>query len=552
MKPPVAPQHPHVHTEHGIERDDPWFWLRNKEDPDTIAYIEAENAYTEAALAPLAELRKALYDEMLARIQETDTGSKIRKGPFVYYSRTVEGQPYTIHCRQRVSAAGLGAEEIVLDENQVAEGFEFFNLATATVSPDHTRLAYTTDTSGDEIYDLTVIDLASREVLDQLHGISGGVAWANDGRHLYWRELDPAQRPYKVHVRDIEAGRPSDLAEAALADPVLFEEPDTRFRVGVARTRPGKHLLLYAAHQEATEFWLLDGDDPTADPRLIQPRAHGLVCDVEVGHDKLWIRSTDGDIPAHKAVTFRLYTAPLDSRGRDDWELFLDARPDVPLEDLAVFRHHLVRAERVNGVVQLVVRDLRSGAERPIAMRETSYVAGIGWSPEYDGGVVHYGYSSLTTPASTYRYDLEAHTSELLKQTPVPDYDPGAYRSARLDVESRDGTSIPVSLVWKALDGDDGSVPKGSPVLLYGYGSYGITIEPAFRSTRVPLLDRGVVFAIAHVRGGGFLGRGWYEAAKFHTKERTFDDFIDVATSSPTATPPGSSSASWAAAPAAC
>jgi len=529
MHPPVAPVRPHVHTEHGIERSDPWHWLRDKKDPETLAYIEAENRFTEAALEPLADLRKALYDEMLGRIQETDTGAKIRKGPFVYYSRTVEGKPYAIHCRQPVEANGsFGDEQIVVDENVVAEGHEYFSMAAATVSPDHTRLAYTTDTTGNEIYDLTVIDLSSRDVLDRLSGISGGVCWANDGRHLIWRELDAAQRPWRVHVRDIEAGSPSAFAEARDADPTIFEELDTRFRVGVGRTRPGKHMLLYAAHQEATEFWLLDGDDPTAAPRCVQPRADGLVCDVEVAHDKLWILSTDGDEPARKAVTYRLYTAPFDSSGRSDWTVFLDARPDVPLEDVAVFRHHLVREERVNGTVQLVVRDLRSGEEHTVAMKETSYVASIGWSPEYDGGVFHHSYSSLTTPASTYRYDMDGRSTELLKQTPVPDYDPLAYRSARIDVESRDGTPIPVSLVWKALDGDDGSVPKGRPVLQYGYGSYGITIEPSFRSTRVPLLDRGVVFAIAHIRGGGFLGRGWYEAAKFHTKERTFDDFVDV------------------------
>jgi len=529
MKPPVAPQRPHVHTEHGVERDDPWYWLRDKKDPETIAYVEAENAYSDEVMEPLADLRKELYDEMLGRIQETDTGARIRKGPYVYYSRTVEGQAYAIHCRQRVQADDtLGDEEIVVDENQVAEGHEYFSMAAATVSPDHGRLAYTTDTTGNEIYDLTVIDLSTRKVLDRLSGISGGVCWANDSRHLFWRELDDAQRPWRVHVRDIEGDAPATLAEARDSDMVIFTENDTRFRAGIGRTRSGKYLLLYAAHQESTEFWLVDGDDPLGTPRCVQRRADGLVYDVEVAHDKLWIRSTDGDIPSRKAVTYRLYTAPLGSTGRDDWTLFLDARPDVPLEDAAVFRNHLVREERVNGVVQIVVRDLRSGEEHTVAMAEDSYVASIGWSPEYDGGTFHYGYSSLTTPASTYRYDMETREAQLLKQTPVPNYEPDAYRSARIDVPSRDGTLIPASVVWKALDGDDGSVPTGRAVVLYGYGSYGITVEPAFRSTRVPLLDRGVVFVIAHIRGGGFLGRGWYEASKFHTKERTFDDFIDV------------------------
>jgi len=514
MKPPVAARKPHVHTEHGVERPDPWFWLRDKASPETLAYIEAENAYTEAMTASQKPLAKTLYDEMLGRIQETDTSSKIGRGPWRYYTRTVEGLAYAIHCRE---PADGGDEQVLIDENELAEGHEYTKVAAVVVSPDHTRVAYTIDHSGDEIFTLVVIDLASGDEVDRVVGCSAGFCWGTTGHDdLFWRELDDAQRPWRVRHRLLPGGAPAD-------DRVLFEEPDDRFRCGMVRTPIGRHLC-YAGHAESTEYWLLHGEGEQAELRCVQERKEGLVYDVEVGHEALWIRSTDGDDPARKAPTFRLYTAPFDATSRDDWQLHLDARADVDLEDVGVFRSFVVRQERCNGVVRLVVVERDSGAEHEVAMAEATYVAGLAWSPEYDGAGFHYSYSSMTTPPSTYRYEVPPRTSRLLKRTPVPGYDPSAYRSTRLEATAEDGTRVPVSLVWRG----EGEVPKGVPVLLYGYGSYGITIDPSFSATRISLLDRGVVFAIAHIRGGGFLGRAWYEAAKFHTKAHTFDDFIAV------------------------
>ena len=289
------------------------------------------------------------------------------------------------------------------------------------------------------------------------------------------------------------------------------------------RTPVGRHLC-YSAHAESSEWHLLVGRGPQATLHCLQPRRDGLVYDVEVGHEQLWIRSTDGDDPARKAPTYRLYTAPFTARSRDDWQVHLEARDDVDLERLDVFRDFLVRQERSDGVVALVVVNRASGEEHRVAMDEATYVASLGWTPEYDGDGFHYHYSSMTTPPSTYRYTVEGRSRTLLKQTPVPGYDPSLYSSTRLHATADDGTEVPVSLVWRGGP----ELPAGRPLLLYGYGSYGITIDPGFSTTRPSLLDRGIVFAIAHVRGGGYLGRRWYEAAKFHTKARTFDDFIAV------------------------
>lgn len=513
MQPPVAAQKPHTHREHGVERDDPWAWLRGRDDAEVLAYLEAENAYVEAMTADQAPVAKALYDEMLGRIQETDTSARIVHGPWRYYTRTVEGLAYSIHCRE---PADGGDEQVLLDENALAEGHDYLSVAVVSVSPDHARLAYTLDHDGDEIYTLVVVDLATGDEVDRLDGCSAGFCWGADANEIFWRELDAAQRPWRVRQRALPGGAGAD-------DRILFEEPDDRFRCGMIRTPVGRHLL-YAAHAESTEYWLLEGTGPAATLHCLQERREGLVYDVEVGHEQLWIRSTDGDDPARKAPTFRLYTAPFTARSRDDWSVHLDARDDVDLEDVSTFRSFLVRQERTDGVTRLVVVDRASGTEHTVAMPESTYVAALAWSPDYDAAGFHYSYMSMTTPPSTYRYEVPGRRSHLLKQTPVPGYAPSAYTSTRLEATADDGTKIPVSLVWKG----DGAPPKNAPVLLYGYGSYGITVDPGFSSTRISLLDRGVVFAIAHIRGGGYLGRRWYEAAKFHTKALTFDDFIAV------------------------
>jgi oligopeptidase B len=512
MQPPVAPIRPFVHEEHGVKRPDPYHWLKDRDDPETLAYIEAENAYTEDRLAPLADLKQTLYDEMLGRIQETDRTAPIPDGPWAYYTRTVEGQAYTIHCREPRDG---GEEQILLDENVLAEGHDYFSLGDLEVSVDHSRLAYTVDTKGDEIHTLYVVDLATGEVLDEVHGVSASVTWGNDASTLFWSEIDETQRPWRIRQRSVPGG---DIVD----DRIVYEDPDGRFYVWIARTRPGRYLVLNSASGECSERWLLDGDDPFAPLRCVQPRIDGLVYSVEVAHDRLFIRSNDGDDPDRRTPEFRLYAAPLEASSRDDWTVHQESSSGFSLEAIAAFRDFLVIVEREDGRVRLVVEDRATGGRSEVPMDDDAYVAGLASSPEYDGTAFHYGYSSMVRPQSLYRYDVATGERTLLRQVPVPTYDPAAFHTARVEATSADGTRVPVSLVWKG--GPD--VPSGRPCLLYGYGSYGITVEPRFRSTWMSLCDRGAVVAIAHIRGGGFLGRRWYEGAKFLTKQHTFADFI--------------------------
>ncbi|MCA9567370.1 MAG: S9 family peptidase [Myxococcales bacterium] len=512
MQPPVAPTRPHVHTDHGVERPDPWHWLKDREDPATLAYIEAENAYTSEALAPLEPLREALYAEMLGRIQETWTSVKVPDGPWRYYTRTVEGQAYTIHCREPLEG---GEETVLLDENALAAGFDFFSLGDLETSPDHTRIAYTFDTTGDEIHTLVVLDIATGEELDRVHGVSASFTWGNDSNTIYWHEIDSTQRPWRVRARSVPGGEATD-------DPILYEDPDGRFYVWIRRTRPGRFLVVNSASSETSERWLLDGDDPGAGLRCVHPRTEGLIYKVEVDHEGVWITTNDGDDPDRRTPELRIYRAPLETTARADWTLWQETRRDVSLEGVHAFRDFVVVEERRDGNIHVVVHERTTGVQSEVAMAETSYVAGMARSPVYDGRWFHYTYSSMVAPRSIYRFDVDSGSSTLLEQTPVPGYDPAAFSSARIHATADDGTDVPISLVWKG--GPD--IPQDAPCMLYGYGSYGITIEPVFRTVWTSLTERGVVVAIAHVRGGGYHGRRWYEAAKFLTKMATFDDFI--------------------------
>ena len=511
MPAPIAPVRPYVHTEHGVERPDPWHWLKDREDPETLAYIEAENAWTAEQLAPLADLKQALYDEMLGRIQETDQSAGIADGPWVYYTRTVEGLAYTIHCRRPRDG---GEEQILLDENVLAEGHDFFSVGDVDISADHSRLAYTFDTTGDEIHTLVVLELATGEELDRVDGVAASVVWGCSRDTVYWHELDPAQRPWRVRSRAIPAG-------AATDDPIVYEDPDGRFYVWMNRTRPGRYLVINSASSECSERWLLDGEAPEAGIHCVQPRREGLVYQVEVGHEGLWIRTNDGDDAARRTPELRIYRAPFSCSSREDWTLWQDTDREVSLEGVHAFRDFVVVEERRAGNVHLVIHH-RTGGRSEVPMEDATWVASFTSSPEYDGDAFHYRYSSMVRPASTYRFSVGSAERTLLKQAPVPGYDPSAFHSTQIFATAEDGTRIPVSLVWKGGE----ELPKDAPCLLYGYGSYGITVEPTFRSTFVSLLERGVTFGIAHIRGGGYLGRRWYEAAKFETKATTFDDFI--------------------------
>jgi oligopeptidase B len=517
----MAEKRAHVHREHGQERVDPWYWLRDREDPATIAYIEAENAYMEGRTAHTQAARDQLFAEMLGRIQETDTSAPVARGGWLYYSRTVEGLSYPIYCRKKGS---MDAEEqVLLDVNVLGEAHEFVSLGVFTVSPDHRTVAYAVDTTGRELYRLVFLDIESGRLHeDVIEGISPSVTWANDSRTVWYSTRDEAMRPHRVVRHTV--GTP--VSE----DRILFQEDDEVFRVGHARTRDHAFLTLYVVSSTTTEIWVVDADTPDADLRCLQPRHPGMRYQVDHRGDQFFVVTDDCDDAdgnhIQDRVNNRLMVVPDISESRADWVELIGYRAEVELVSAELFRDHLVVVEREDGLIHFRIRDLRSGEEHRIQQPESAYDAGFGFNPNFDTAELRYGYSSMVTPSTVFLYDMNTRVRSTLKVTPVlGGYTPDNYATERTYATSADGVKVPISLVYRRDLKRDGA----RPVLLYGYGSYGLTIDAGFSSFRLSLLERGVVFAIAHVRGGGYLGRQWYEDAKFLHKARTFTDFIVAA-----------------------
>jgi oligopeptidase B len=528
LDPPSPERRPVELIAHGDLRIDDWFWLRDKDDPAVIAHLTQENAYTEGQMAGTSALQAELFDEIVARIEETDLSVPARKGPWLYYSRTVEGSSYSIHCRRPVGTEdgdeAAGGEVILLDENLLAEGHDYFAVGTFSVSPDHERLVYSTDTSGGERYAMRVVDLAtgaaSPEVIEDT---SYGVAWANDSATLFYVRVDDAMRPHQLwrhRVGDEPGG-----------DVLVHEEPDDRFYLGVRRTKDDRFVLMGMDSKTTSETWALDADHPLDPFTVIEPRRQGI--EYQVDHDRgdaslgrpsrFLIVTNDG------AEDFRLMEAPDAAPGRDHWREVIPARPGVRLDGVDPFARHLVVYEREGGETRIRVIDADTGQARVVPQPESPSTVWGGANPEYDSTTLRYGYTSLTTPTSVYDLDLITGETELRKRQPVlGDFDPGRYRTERRWATADDGTQIPLSLVYRS---DLTPGPGGAPCLLYGYGSYEVSIDPTFSSLRLSLLDRGFVFVIAHVRGGGEMGRHWYEEGKLAAKPNTFTDFIACARS---------------------
>ncbi len=509
-RPPVAPRRPHVHTMHGDRRPDDHAWLRHRDDPEVLAYLRAENAYTEAMTAHTAELRETLYREILGRIQETDQQVPVKDGAWRYYSRTEAGLAYPIHCRRALDADA--PETVILDENVEAEGLAFFELGAFEVSPSGRYLAVLVDTDGHEDFVLRVRDLQhDRWLPDRVEQLSWGLAWASDDATLYYVRGDDAKRPHEVWRHRLGTPTGDDVR--------VFREDDVTFNVGVARTRSGRFVLLHTHSFTQDEWHCLDADDPASTPRVIVPRTAGLEYSVDHGGD--WfhvVTNRDG------ATNFCVMRAPVSAPA--DWTPVVPHRADVFVEALTVFRDWSVREERREGLRRLVITALDDGAAHEIAFPDAAYGVSLGANPEFDADTLRFTYSSFITPASVFDYDLRARTRTLRKQQAVlGGYDPAHYVVERLGVAARDGTTIPVSILTHR------DVPREgpAPTLLYAYGAYGATMEPTFSSARLSLVDRGIRFAIAHVRGGQEMGRPWYDAGKMLRKWNTFHDFIDVA-----------------------
>ena len=526
--PPVAARRPAVLTAHGDERVDDWFWLRERDNPDVRAYLEAENAYTEAVSAPLAPLRERLFEEIKSRVQETDASAPVRRGEHEYFSRTVEGRQYAIHCRRPAGTPGLPdpdaepgtepGEVVLLDENELADGHEYFALGGFAPSRDQDWLAYAVDTTGGERYELRFRSLETGDdVPETVPDVYYGLAWGNDDRTVFYTRPDDAMRPWQVWRHTI--GTP--VAEDAL----VLQEDDDRFYAGVRRTRTGAFVVIDLGSKITSEVWLVDADDPTSEPRLVTPRVQGVEYSVEhhATEDtpgRLFVLTNDGG-----AENFKLMEAPVASPGRESWTEIVPHRPDVRLEAVHAFAGHLARSERSEGLEQIVVHDLDTGAVHTVAMPDPVYSAWVGANLEFDTPTLRFDYTSMVTPVSTYDYDVVDREATLVKRQPVPGYDPTEFETQRLWATATDGRRIPISIVHRRGIEHDGT----APALLYGYGSYEASMDPSFSSARVSLLQRGVVFAIAHVRGGGELGRHWYEEGKLERKPNTFTDFIAAA-----------------------
>jgi oligopeptidase B len=491
-------------TVHGQERADDYDWLRDREDPEVLAHLRAENDYTDLVLRPAEAFRESLYREMLGRIKETDLTVPYWELGFFYYTRTAEGRQYPIHCRR---AGSLDApEEVILDLNALAEGESYLSLGAYGVSDDGRYLAYSLDTSGFREYTLFAKDLVEDRLLPVRVDRTGVMVWVGDGSLLYTVE-DAAKRPYQLYRHRLGS---------AAADELLFEEPDERFRLGVWRSRSLEYVYLTSASHTTTEIRYARADQPDGSWRIVEPREADHEYDVEHRGGRLYIRTNRG------GRNFRLVSAPVEDPGSENWVEEVPHRADVLLEWFEVFEGHYVLLEREDGLPRLRVVDFESGEDHLIELPERACSVTPGDNREFRTETLRFYYESLVTPSSVYDYDMRTRDRKLLKRTEVVGgYDPGRFRSLRLHAEAEDGTRIPITLVMRR------DLPSGpAPMLLYGYGAYGIPLSLHFSSNRLSLLERGAVFALAHVRGGGELGKAWHDQGRMEHKPNTFSDFI--------------------------
>jgi oligopeptidase B len=514
LQPPAAKLVPKVMTVHGDVRTDNYFWLRDRADPDTIAYLEDENSYTRATMRHTEKLQAGLYAEMLSHIQQTDLTVPVKRDNYFYYTRTEEGRQYRIYCRKFGSLDS--SEEILLDGNALAEGHKYFQIGAFAPSPNHKLLAYSVDYTGDEVFTVSVKNLETgEESPGEIRKASQWIEWAADNATLFYTVLDSARRSYKVlrhRLGDRESGVTGDVE--------IYHETDQRFELEMSKTSSREYLLISSSSSLTTEIRYLPADQPEGDFRMALPRVQGVEYDLTHHGDSFFIRTNDG------AKTFRVVEAPVADCSRAHWKEILPARPEATIESVTALAGYLVFEERERGLGKIRIRDFAAGATHSVDFPEPVYSVAITGNAEFDTSLLRFTYTSLVTPASVFDYNLETHERELKKQQEVPGgYDPSQYQSERIHATAPDGVEIPISLVYKK-----GMVRDGcSPLLLYGYGSYGLSMDPSFSSDRLSLLDRNVIYAIAHVRGGGDLGKLWHEDGRLLKKRNTFTDFIACA-----------------------
>ena len=509
--PPIPAQHPTVLTKHGDSRIDPYYWLRQRANPEVIAYLEAENLFADAVMAPTARLQQRLYQEIVDRVEQTDTSPPTYFKGYWHYTRTVEGLDYDIHCRRKGSMEA--PEEVELDGNELAKGHDYFELGYVEHSQDENILAYAIDLTGNELHQVRFRDLSTgRDLPDVLDDVYYGSAWSADSKTFLYVRSDKAMRPYQVWRHELGTPIGSDV--------LVLQEDDERFELGVELTKSERYIIFTSSSQLTSESRYLRSDDPTGEPILIEARRQGVEYSVDHQEDRFLILTNDG------AHNFKLVAAPVDRPGREAWTDVLPEREGVRLNAIDVHVNHVVIGQRSDGLQRLEVLDSRTGELHLVDQPDTTYTAYAGSNPVYESSVMRYFYTSLTAPWSSFDYDMDTRERTLVKEQPVRGgYNREDYITDRLWATSADGVRVPVSLVYRrdlALNGTN-------PTMLYGYGAYELPSDPMFDAARLSLLDRGFIYAIAHVRGGGEMGREWYEDGKFLTKTNTFDDFIACA-----------------------
>lgn len=508
--PPVATIIAHPDTIHSDIREDNYFWLRERTDSNVIAYLEAENAYTDTMMKHTEDEQEKLFLELKGRIRETDEDVPAKKDNYFYYSRTEEGKQYKIYCRKE--AALDEPEQVLLDVNTVAEGHDYCNIGVYQVSPDHKILAYSVDTTGAETYDLYFKNLETGEhFADVIPNTSYSCEWANDNITAFYTTMDDTKRPDKVHRHTIGSDPSKDV--------LIFHEPDQSFFTGVSRTRSDKYLFISIGSISTTEFRFLDANTPAGKFTVIHPRQKDIEYYVDHHGDMFYISSNEN------AKNFKLLTAPVKTPAKANWKEIIPHRDSVKIDGYELFKDHLVILERETGLNNIRVLNLNNNDDYRVEFPEPVYDFQLSGNLEFDTDNLRFIYFSLVTPRSVFDYNLNSKERELKKEYEVKGYDRTLYESQRIFATADDGRQIPMSVVYKKPLKQNGQ----SPLYLYGYGSYGYSLDPYFSSNRISYLDRGFIYVIAHIRGGGEMGRFWYDEGKLLNKKNTFNDFIACA-----------------------
>lgn len=508
--PPIAKKIPHETEVNGHKMVDNYYWLREKSNPEVRAYLEKENAYTDSVMKPTEPFQQKLYNEMLSRVKETDVEVPYKEGDYFYYVRTEAGKQYQIRCRKKASMDA--PEEVLLDVNQMAQGKPFMTVHAFAVSPDGNLLAYSYDDTGYRQFTLAVKDLRTGQTLGDHAVRVGSVVWANDNKTIFYTQEDEvSKRQFRLYRHTVGSTDP---------DILVYEEPDERFIVEAFKTRSERYIFLVSRSHTTSEARFIPAAQPDGDWQILEPRKQGVEYYPDHNGSSFYIRVND------TGRNFRLVTAPVTDPGSKNWHEVLPHNPDIMLDEMDLFRNFLVLYQREGGLPQIRVTDLRDGQTKRISFPEQAYASYPYVNRVYDTTEFRYGYQSPITPPSVFSYDMEKGTSTLLKQKEVPGgYDPKKYEVEQIYAVASDGVKVPVSVLRLKTAKLDGT----GPLYLYGYGSYGISIDMFFNSNIFSMVDRGVVTAVAHIRGGGEMGKGWHDAGKMMNKKTTFTDFIACA-----------------------